>query len=109
MQESGAYAVQQIGACADPLLPSVDCAIVLTMRGSERWRAHAAFLLRLCPVTFLQVNDGFRAGRKPEWVTSSNRDLVHAYAHAFRLASGMGHVLVLEDDAEPMPDDFLAL
>jgi hypothetical protein len=97
------YRFRTVATCDHPWLPSVECAVVLTMRGSDRWKAHLPFLSRLCRRTVLQINDGFRAGGKPEWVRATNSDLVHAYVHACESTRHLGSVLLLEDDAEPMP------
>ena len=112
-----AYQIVKKEDCDAPLLRNVDCAIVLTMReGKKRGRRggeaarEAGPLHRLCRETFVQLNEGFRGGGKPEWVTNSAHDLVHAYTHACEFAKGKGNVLILEDDAEIMPgatrDDF---
>ena len=88
---------------ASPWLPSVDCAVILTMRDSTRLQTEAAQALRqLCGRTYVQVNEGYRTCAKPAWVRKSCDDIVHAYAHAFERVRGMGLVLVLADDAEIM-------
>jgi hypothetical protein len=88
-----------------PLLPRVECAVVLTMHGSERLprlqRADCP-LHRLCARTLLQINRGYRACPKPQ-VTNTAYDLTHAYAEVARWTRGMGNVLILEDDAQFMP------
>ena len=96
------YEVRELAQCASPLLPGVDCCIILTMRGSPRLKRIGP-LARLCRTTYAQVNDGFRGGGKPAWVRDSAGDLVHAYQHACAFASDKGLVLILEDDAEFMP------
>ena len=79
------------------------------MQGSDRLR-RVGPLLRLCRTTYVQFNAGFRSGcrpRKPAWVHNSASDLVHAYMQAcvFATTKGhVGHVLILEDDAEFMPE-----
>lgn len=101
------YVVRPHATCARPLLPSVDCAVVLTMAGSARLaRAEARPLSTLCGATYVQVNRGFRAGGKPAWVHNTASDLVHAYRHACAWLAAHGYarsrVLLLEDDAELM-------
>jgi hypothetical protein len=65
-----------------PLLPRVDCAVVLAMHGSERLprlqRADCP-LHRLCARTLLQINRGYRDCPKPQ-VTNTAYDFTHAYA-----------------------------
>ena len=101
------YQVQTLATCAHPLLPSVDCAIVLTMRGSERLRRpETRALVTLCHTTYVQINAGFSDGRKPAWVQNTSSDLVHAYMHAcawIKTQEYTGNVLILEDDAELVP------
>lgn len=87
----------------DPLLPSVDCSIILTMSGSKRLFRHGvADLLRLSKRTLVQVNMGYKSGLKPDWVTDSAYDLTHAYVHACFYCEKhciLGNVLLIEDDA----------
>lgn len=90
----------------DPLLPSVECAVVLTTEGSDRLtkKSGVAFerLKGLCRRTYVQSNRTYGTCRKPGWVSSSCSDLTHAYSTAFRAFDGVveGVLLVLEDDAQ---------
>jgi len=126
MTEPGCYWLEPALAPAPgdpagrPLLPRVECAVVLTMHGSPRLpplqRADCP-LHRLCARTLLQINRGYRACHKPQ-VTNTAYDLTYAYAEVARWTRGMGNVLILEDDAQLMPgatdadfglvDEFLA-
>ena len=100
-----AYRVHLLSKCDEPLLESAECAIILTMAESTRLeRFEAQGLTRLARTTYVQVNFGRHGGRKPVWVTNSAYDIVHAYRHACELCKDMGYVLILEDDAEFMPD-----
>lgn len=103
-QMASSYHIQAPTTCSRPLLPSVDCAIILTMRRSNRLRRAATkALLSLCHTTYVQINAGFGDGRKPAWVQNTSSDLVHAYMHAcawVKTQKYMGNVLILEDDAE---------
>jgi hypothetical protein len=123
MTEPGCYQLEPAPA-PDPtavsLLPRVECAVVLTMHGSERLprlqRADCP-LYRLCTRTLLQINRGYRTCPKSH-VTNTAYDLTHAYAEVARWTRGMGNVLIMEDDAQIMPgatdadfalvDDFVA-
>jgi len=113
MAEPGCYWLEPAPAPAPapgdpagrPLLPRVECAVVLTMHGSQRLpplqRADCP-LHRLCARTLLQINRGYRACPKTQ-VTNTAYDLTHAYAEVARWTRGMGNVLILEDDAQLMP------
>ena len=92
-----AYRLVQTGVCRDPLLASIEVAIILTMEGSTR--AIDPKLSGLCARTYTQYNAGFRTGLKPCWVTKTCTDLTHAYMNACEFAAREGHVLILEDDA----------
>lgn len=95
-----AYEVRLVHTCAQPLLAHVDCAVVLTMRGSGRqWDAR---LNALAAKTFVQINAGYESGVKPAWVCDSASDIVHAYLHACETFGNAGHVLIFEDDAQLM-------
>lgn len=101
------YRLLRVATCRAPLMPSLECAVVLTMSGNvERWaRIRASGLMRLARVTYAQINPGWRTGAKPPWVTSSAHDLVHAYQSACVACDDVvGDVLLLEDDAEQMSD-----
>jgi hypothetical protein len=98
-----AYEVRLLWECAEPLLPSVEEAYVLTMADSDRL-ARADGIRRLCARTYVQINRGYRSGLKGAEVDCPSRDIVHAYQHVCRQCTRAGPVLILEDDATLMPD-----
>lgn len=91
------YRIVQTCKCPDPLLASIEIAIILTMEGSTR--AIDPKLSGLCARTYTQYNAGFGTKLKPWWVTNTCTDLTHAYMNACAFAAREGHVLILEDDA----------
>lgn len=99
-----AYDVEWVGACERPRLPCVDAAYILTMTDSVRLTPDRLEALRaLARHTYVQRNEGYHRCPK-EGVDCSARDIVHACRNAFAHASASdGYVLVLEDDAIPMP------
>lgn len=100
--DDACYTTARAATCANPLLPSVSRAIILTMEGSERAERGLTHLHTLCADTYVQINRGYRRCAKPAWVTHSGHDLVHANARALARAAADGvdgPVLVLEDDA----------
>ena len=100
-----AYAFEHLYSEADPLLPSLDATVVLTMEGNEREsRMDWPFLSRLARATYVQRNPGHRKMVKPG-VDCTSRDIIHAYQAACRRVQELGHVLILEDDAQPLLRD----
>jgi hypothetical protein len=87
-----------------PLLPSIECAVVLTMSDSVRIHRKAfANITRLCRKTYVQRNVGYKHCRKPSCVVSPSTDLIHAYKNVCEEFHNVrGNVLILEDDAELM-------
>lgn len=98
------YSFDCIASCDRPLLPCVDVAVVLTManRDDRLRRLRASGALRLARVTYAQINPGWRSGTKPSWVRNSANDIAHAYRNVCAACRKLGHVLILEDDAETM-------
>ena len=87
-----------------PYLPSIECAVVLTMMDSTRTTAPTFNAVKkLCRRTYVQQNQGYKKCKKPDWVTSTNTDIVHAYRNVCREFSNVnGNILILEDDAQLM-------
>lgn len=90
---------------SDPLLPSVECAVVLTMTNSKRLtKPTFDGIKKLCRRTYVQRNPGYNTCPKPDWVQSSYMDLVHAYKNVCEeFRNVRGNILILEDDAQLMP------
>ena len=84
--------------CHNPVFKHVTHAVILRMDTSSRSIAH---LLGLCAVTIVQSNRGYKACTK-RGVSSTPRDLLHAYTAACKYTRDLGHVLIMEDDAEFM-------
>ena len=101
------YTLEHIASCDRPLLPVVEVAVVLTTTAAgdrlRRLRGSGG-VLRLARDTFVQTNPGWRGGAKPAWVASSAYDIVHAYQNVCAVTRRLGPVLILEDDAEMMPE-----
>lgn len=95
-----------------PLLPSIECAVVLTMSNSNRiHKKEFRDVTRLCRKTYVQRNMGYKQCGKPSYVVSPNTDLIHAYKNVCEeFRNVRGNVLILEDDAQLMttarPEDF---
>lgn len=87
--------------CSEPMFKHVQHAVILRMFDSQRDIAH---LFGLCAHTIIQTNEGFRLCHKTG-ISKPPQDLVHAYKAACRYTSGLGAVLILEDDAEFMLHD----
>lgn len=71
------------------------------MRNSTRMRdAEKNGIFSLSRETYVQTNEGFRSGQKPEYVNCTSKDIVHAYHNVcLHCANVTGPVLILEDDA----------
>ena len=84
-----------------PLLKHVARAVILTMEEGTRLTAETlSDLSSVCGETWVQVNPGWKHGRKPSYVTSTAHDLVHAYRNAcLWCADTDGPVLFFEEDA----------
>ena len=98
----GCYEIVKLGVKnTKPYLPSVQLAIIMSMRADTRITERSlAHLTRLCPNTWIQINNGWRACEKPECVRSTAHDLVHAYRNACAACRDVaGPVLLLEEDA----------
>lgn len=95
------YSVRLWASSADPLLKSVPCAYVLTMRDSTRLRQReAAALTRFCGRTYVQTNAGWKRSPKPAWVNSTATDILDAYRNVCLACRDVdAPVLILEDDA----------
>jgi hypothetical protein len=81
----------------------VDCAIILTMQGSERTRSavrNARLFAGLVSRIIVQTNPGYKNVRKPLPVQTSEADCAfsHYAACKYSLEQGFETVLVLEDD-----------
>lgn len=89
---------------SEPYLPSVECAVVLTMADSTRMRNPTFDEVRkLCRRTYVQTNQGYGKCPKEDWVTSSNTDLIHAYKNVCKHFRNIGgNILIVEDDAQLM-------
>lgn len=88
----------------DPLFTTIPTAYLITMTGSSRRNRYLHQLRRYRPTGRVVVvhNRGFRACKKPAWVTTSAMDLWHANATilAKHVQESDAPVLVLEDDVE---------
>jgi len=104
LQMGRCYELSLLCENEDPLLPSVHCAIVLTMYDSQRIQEPTFDSVRkLCRRTYVQRNRGYRRCRKSACVVSSNTDIVHAYMNVCKEFKNVdGNVLILEDDAQLM-------
>ena len=83
-----------------PLLPHVPLAVILTMKeGSRLTPGPFSDLRTLCRETRIQVNMGWKDGKKPH-ITTTAHDLVDAYRHCCKMVADCdGPVLILEEDA----------
>lgn len=92
------YTISAIAHNQNPLLRSVDCAIILTMQ--ESTRKLDPNITKIAHITYIQRNKGFRKCFK-QGVKYISQDIIHAYQHAarFLLDQGVKRALILEDDA----------
>lgn len=99
---SECYSITLFDTNDNPLLPSIECAVVLTMSTSDRiYQKTFKDVTRLCHKTYVQRNMGYKYCEKPSWVTSSSLDLVHAYKNVCEMFRNVrGNILILEDDAQ---------
>jgi hypothetical protein len=92
------YSYKILNTTTTPILKNVDVVLILTMKGSNRFK-NDPFLLNLAKKTIIQYNEGFRKCNKPSTIVSSKEDLVHAYYTAFKYLKEYNNVIILEDDA----------
>lgn len=83
-----------------PLLPAVSITVILTMNEGSRLTPESLSDLRsLCRETRIQINMGWKNGKKPH-ITTTAHDLVDAYRHCCKMVADCdGPVLILEEDA----------
>lgn len=93
------YYYKVIHETENPIIKNIDVAIVLMMENSHRFKEDP-FLLNLAKKTIVQYNKGFRSCKKPGFIDTTSKDLVHAYCAAFQYTVDYNNVLILEDDAE---------
>lgn len=93
------YYYKTINTSRDPILKNADLTVILMMENSTRFK-YDPFILNLSKKTVIQYNKGFRACKKPDFITKSNEDLNHAYYTAFKNTQNYNNVIFLEEDAE---------
>lgn len=98
MKDSLWYSFKLLHKTKDPILKHVDIAIVLTMKNSTR-RFDDPILLNLAPLTYVQINEGFKKFNKPG-VNCICKDVVHAHKNVCENTKDYENVIIFEDDAE---------
>ena len=97
MKDCDCYSFKLINQTDDPILKNVDLAIVLTMENSSR-KFDDTVLLNLAPLTYVQINKGFKKCNKPG-VTNSTEDVKHAFKNVCKNTTSYNNVIIFEDDA----------
>lgn len=97
MKDCECYKFKLINQTYHPTLKNVDLAIVLTMENSSR-KFEDPILLNLAPLTYVQINKGFKNCNKPD-VNSVTEDIIHSYKNVFRNTLNYNNIIVFEDDA----------
>lgn len=98
MKDCDCYSFKLINRTDDPILKNVDLAIVLTMENSTR-KFDDSVLLNLAPLTYVQINKGFKKCNKPS-VNSVVADVIHAHKNVCKNTTKYKNVIIFEDDAE---------
>ena len=97
MKDCDCYSFHLINQTNDPILKNVDLAIVLTMENSQR-KFDDSVLLNLAPLTYVQINKGFKKCNKPG-VTNPTEDVKHAFKNVCKNTTNYNNVIIFEDDA----------
>lgn len=97
MKDCDCYSFKLINQTDDPILKNVDLAIVLTMENSSR-KFEDSVLLNLAPLTYVQINKGFKKCNKPG-VTNPTEDVKHAFKNVCKLTIDYNNIIIFEDDA----------
>ena len=92
------YRYKVINTTNTPILKNVDVLLVLTMEDNYRFNEDP-FLMNLAKKTIIQYNKGFKNCKKPDSITLSWHDIVHANYTAFKYLKKYNNVIILEDDA----------
>jgi hypothetical protein len=89
----------------DPIFRTIPTTYVITMHGSRRRDKYMRQLREFRPTARVIIlhNRGYRACKKPEWVTGTSSDLWHANLTIASRETGDAPVLVLEDDCVFLP------
>ena len=97
MKDCDCYSFKLRNRTDDPILKNVDLAVVLTMENSSR-QFDDSVLLNLAPLTYVQINKGFKKCNKPG-VTNPTEDVKHAYKNVCKNTMDYNNVIIFEDDA----------
>lgn len=97
MKDCDYYSFKLINQTDNPILKNVDLAIVLTMENSSR-KFDDTILINLAPLTYVQINKGFKKCNKPGVHTVSD-DIIHAYKNVFKNTYKYNNIIIFEDDA----------
>ena len=97
MKDCDFYSFKLINKTADPILKNVDLAVVLTMENSQR-KFDDSVLLNVAPLTYVQINKGFKKCNKPG-VNTVTEDIIHSYKNVFRNTLNYNNIIIFEDDA----------
>lgn len=97
MKNCECYSFKLINKTNDPILKNVDFAIVLTMENSSR-KFEDKVLLNLAPLTYVQINKGYKICNKPG-VTTPAADILHAHKNVYKNTINYNNIIIFEDDA----------
>tara|TARA_B100000787_G_C16190781_1_gene297363 strand:+ start:1296 stop:2132 length:837 start_codon:yes stop_codon:yes gene_type:complete len=111
------YEVVQVNTESQPLMKSVDALYFLTISveaspqnqtNSERLSNPSTLeFMEIASSTFIQFNNWYRSCKK-ENVTTTGKDLVHAYVNVCKHAANLNfnRILICEDDSQIISTDF---
>ena len=104
MEESDAYTFIEKD-CENPVFKNVDATFILTLENSKRIEKLNEYMFTLSKKTFVQFNKGFKNFKKRN-VDTTCKDILHACRNIFFKSQHYENILVLEDDAKLISENY---